>query len=84
MTGVQLKLLPNIDMLLMVEKGIRGGIIHAIPIQSGPTAIYYGDRFIFTTVLYYVYTTDFITSIMTKVTCLCGLDKMMAWKSKCT
>ena len=27
---VQLELLPNIDMLLMVEKGIRGGICHVI------------------------------------------------------
>ena len=29
-TGVRLKLLTDIDMLLMVEKGIRGGICHAI------------------------------------------------------
>ena len=29
-TGVRLELLTNIDMLLMVEKGIRGGICHAI------------------------------------------------------
>ena len=29
-TGARLKLLTNIDMLLMVEKGIRGGICHAI------------------------------------------------------
>ena len=29
-TGVRLKLLPNIDMLLMVEKEIRGRICHAI------------------------------------------------------
>ena len=36
------------------------------------------NRFIFTTILYYVYTTDFITSIMTEITCLCGLGKMMA------
>ena len=29
-TGVQLELLINVDMLLMIEKGIRGGICHAI------------------------------------------------------
>ena len=29
-TEVKLKLLTDIDMLLMVEKGIRGGICHAI------------------------------------------------------
>ena len=29
-TKVELKLLTNIDMLLMVEKGIRGGICQAI------------------------------------------------------
>ena len=29
-TGVKLELLTGIDMLLMFEKGIRGGIIHAI------------------------------------------------------
>ena len=29
-TGVELVLLINIDMLLMIEKGIRGGICHAI------------------------------------------------------
>ena len=28
-TEVKLELLTNIDMLLMVEKGIRGGICHA-------------------------------------------------------
>ena len=30
--GVRLKLLTDIDMLLMVEKGIRGKICHAIHI----------------------------------------------------
>ena len=29
-TGVELELLSNVDMLLMVEKGIRGGICHAV------------------------------------------------------
>ena len=29
-TGVKLELLTNNDMLMMVEKGIRGGICHAI------------------------------------------------------
>ena len=29
-TEVELELLTNVDMLLMVEKGIRGGICHAI------------------------------------------------------
>ena len=30
MTEVKLELLTNIDMLLMVKKGIRGGICHVI------------------------------------------------------
>ena len=29
-TGIKLKLITDIDMLLMVEKGIRRGICHAI------------------------------------------------------
>ena len=29
-TGIKLELLTNVDMLLIVEKGIRGGICHAI------------------------------------------------------
>ena len=29
-TGVELKLITNVDMLLMIEKGIRSGICHAI------------------------------------------------------
>ena len=29
-TGIRLELLTNVDMLLMVEKGTRGGICHAI------------------------------------------------------
>ena len=29
-TGVKLELLTGIDMLLMIKKGIRGGICHAI------------------------------------------------------
>ena len=29
-TEIKLELLTNVDMLLMVEKGIRGGICHAI------------------------------------------------------
>ena len=33
-TEVKLKLLTGIDMLLMVQKGIRGGICHAINIHS--------------------------------------------------
>ena len=33
-TGVRLKLLTNIGMLLMVEKRIRGGICHAIHIYT--------------------------------------------------
>ena len=30
-TGIRLELLTNINMLLAVEKGTRGGICHAIP-----------------------------------------------------
>ena len=33
-TGVKLELLTDNDMLLMVEKGIRGGICHAIQIYA--------------------------------------------------
>ena len=29
-TGVKLELLKDVDMLLMIEKGIRGGICHSI------------------------------------------------------
>ena len=34
MTAIKLKLLFNIDMLRMVEKGIRGGIFHAIHLYA--------------------------------------------------
>ena len=33
-TEVELELLNNIDTLLMIEDGIRGGIIHAINIHA--------------------------------------------------
>ena len=34
MTEIELELLTNIDMLLMVAKGIRGGIFHAIHLYA--------------------------------------------------
>ena len=39
-TGVELVLLINIDMLLMIEKGIRGGICHAIHRYAKANNIY--------------------------------------------
>ena len=39
-TGVELVLLINIDMLLMIEKGIRGGIYHAIHRYAKANNIY--------------------------------------------
>ena len=40
---VQLELLPNIDMLLMVEKGIRGGICHVIQKYAKANNKYMGN-----------------------------------------
>ena len=39
-TGVKLELLTDNDMLLMVEKGIRGGICHAIQIYAKANSKY--------------------------------------------
>ena len=40
---VKLELLPNIDMLLMVEKGIREGICHAIHLYAKANNKYMKD-----------------------------------------
>ena len=39
-TEIKLELLSNVDMLLMVEKGIRGGICHAIHRHAEPNIKY--------------------------------------------
>ena len=45
-TGVELELITNFDMLLMIDKGIRGGICHAIYryIQANNKNMTYYDK----------------------------------------
>ena len=45
MTGVELELLTDVDMLLMVEKGIRGGVSMASKRFARANNIYMGDEF---------------------------------------
>ena len=44
-TGIRLELLTNPDMLLMFERGIRGGIIQAVRKYASANNKYMGDRF---------------------------------------
>ena len=44
-TGIRLELLTNPDMLLMFERGIRGGITQAVRKYASANNIYMGDRF---------------------------------------
>ena len=44
-TGIQLELLTDPDMLLMFERGIRGGITQAVPKYASANNKYMGDRF---------------------------------------
>ena len=46
-TGLELELITNVDMLLMIEKGIRGGICHAIyryAKENNKYMIYYDEN----------------------------------------
>ena len=44
-TGIKLELLTNLDMLLMFEKGIRGGITQAVRKYAAANNPYMGDKF---------------------------------------
>ena len=44
-TGIKLELLTDADMLLMVERGIRGGITQAVRKYASANNKYMGDRF---------------------------------------
>ena len=44
-TGIRLELLTNPDMLLMFERGIRGGITQAVHKYTSANNKYMGDRF---------------------------------------
>ena len=45
-TGIRLELLADVDMLLMVEKGIRGGICHAIHRYAKESNKYMYNRYL--------------------------------------
>ena len=44
-TGIKLELLTDLDMLLMFERGIRGGITQAVRKYTSANNKYMGDRF---------------------------------------
>ena len=44
-TGIKLELLTDLDMLLMFERGIRGGITQVVRKYTSPNKKYMGDKF---------------------------------------
>ena len=53
-TGVKLELLTDIDMLLMFERGIRGGIVQAVTRYAEGNNTYMGDKYGFNKVISYI------------------------------